>query len=236
MLSKTVITRRNWESCRVRRVSRAAFTLIELLLVITIIIILTALVTPAMDSLLRPLQLTKGAQLLDGQLSLARQIALTRNHSVEVRFYQFGDPEIPGEQPSNPGTGRYRAMQIFEVQESGTAVALDKVQRIPPAVVIDSGAALSSIIGSAQASPGIPTATDGAVLNIPLPQVGMHYKAVSFRFLPSGSTNLPSTSGAPWFLTLHNLSDGDPSTKTPPANFFTLQIDANNGHIKTFRP
>jgi uncharacterized protein (TIGR02596 family) len=172
--------------------------------------------------------------MLVDQLSVARQTALSMNNSVEVRFYQFGDPGIPGEQVNSPSTGRYRAMQTFVIQDSGTAVALGKVQLLPNTIMIDSGATLSSIIGSSQASPAIPTATKGSMLNVPIPRVGTNYNSVAFQFLPGGSTNLTPPIST-WFLTLHKLNDAD-GLNTPPSNFYTVQIDASNGHIKTYRP
>jgi uncharacterized protein (TIGR02596 family) len=231
------ITRLDLNFCQTRHILLRGFTLVELLVVLSIMILLMTLVTPAMNNILYPAQLTQGAQMLSDQLSLARQTALTRNHSIEVRFYQFGDPEIPGEQPASPSTGKYRAVQLFDVEDSGTAVALSKVQRLPPSVIIDGGVTLSSIIGLAQSSPGVPTSTTGAALNIALPRVKNQYNSSSFRFLPNGSTNLPplSSTGGQWFLTLHGLNEGD-RLGAAPSNFFTIQIDANNGHTKTFRP
>ena len=82
-----------------------------------------------------------------------------------------------------------------------------------------------------------PTAADP-----PLPGVasgtpiGSQYQYVAFRFLPNGSTNLsPSDS---WYVT-HPQPEGpgrQRAARTPPANFFTLQIDPVSGSMKGFRP
>lgn len=235
MFSKTPILQQALKPRPLRTVLHGGFSLIELLFVISIMAILAALVAPSVNTILRPSQLTQASHLICDQLSLARQIALSRNLITEVRFYQFADATAAGEQVSNPGTGKYRAMQTFQIQESGSAVALSKVQRLPSTVMIDSGATLSTLIGSAQASPNVPTSTNGDALNTSIAQAGKKYNAASFRFLPSGATNLSPLASPQWFLTLHSLKDGD-SLASPPPNFFTIQIDACNGHLKTFRP
>lgn len=211
-----------------------AFTLLEILVVLSIIVLVAGLTTPAVTTILRGSSLTQGGQLVTDQLGLARQTALSRNRSVEVRFYQYGDPETPGEQENNPSSGKFRALQLFEIQESGTdAKPLGKVRTIPPSVIMDGGTALSSILGAAQSSSS-PSAATGSDLNSPIPRVDKQYNAVTFRFLPDGSTNLSPQTGS-WFLTLHALKEGD-RLSAPKADFFTIQIDAINGHFKTFRP
>jgi len=210
------------------------FTIVELLMVIAIMALIVGLCNPSTSALQKSLQLTQATQMVGSQLELARQMATTRNHPVEVRFYQFGDPQTPGEQASNPASGKYRALQSFEVLESGTPKALGKVLYLPASVIIDSGVALSSLIGSAQPSPFVPTTSEGTA-NGSIPHAQNAYNLVSFRFQPDGSTNLPKTSEQQWFLTLHYKFDGN-GLSSPPKNFSTLQINASNGHIKSFRP
>ncbi|XHR28375.1 MAG: Verru_Chthon cassette protein D [Chthoniobacteraceae bacterium] len=235
MFGKTPILQLALKKRSRRAVLRRGFTLIELLFVLAIMAILAALVGPSVNTLLRPSQLTQGAHLVCDQLSLARQTAISRNLITEVRFYQYADTTVPGEQPGNAATGKYRAMQMFQIQESGSAVALSKVQRLPASLVIDSGSPLSSLIGQALAAPNVPTLATGNTVKVPIAQAGTSYNTACFRFLPSGATNLSPLATSRWFLTLHSLKDGD-SLAAPPANFFTIQIDACNGHLKTFRP
>jgi len=217
------------------------FSLLELLVVISIIGIIAAFTLPSASAVLWGSQLTQGAQMLNDQLVLARQTALTKNHCVEVRIYQFSDPGIPGEQAGNANAGKYRALQIFDIPNSGAAVPLGKVEHLPESIIIDSGnidsnKTLSSIISSGKQS-DVPTSSDGNTLQIPIPKVAKAYNSVSFRFEPDGSTNLllSSTPGTNWFLTLHKQNDGD-GLQTPPPNFITIQIDPYNGHVRTYRP
>lgn len=209
---------------------RTAFSLIELVVVIAIIALIATFTVPAATSILRGSAMTQAQQMLTDQISLARQFALSKNRSVEVRFYQLADPEQPGETAINPSTGQFRALQIFEIVESGVGVPIDKVQRMPSTVIMNQTNQLSSIIGAAGQMP----AKDPTNKDPELPRgVGKNYKYVAMRFQPDGSTTLGATGS--WFLTIHNLSDGATIT-SPPPNFFTIQIDPVSGSTKGFRP
>ena len=224
-----------------------AFTLIEMLVVLTIISIIITLAVPAVSTMVRGSQLSQAAELMTSQLDFARQTALARNHSVEVRFYQYADPSVPGERQDDPATGKYRALQLFDVSDFGTPVALGKVQRLPVGIIIDSGSTLSSIIGATSSTAVAPVKNSGTTLNATIPFSGLWYNAVSFRFLPDGSTNLPgSSSGSTggsgtsaqrtrWYLTLHSVLEGD-ARMAPSNNFATIQLDLANGHIRIYRP
>lgn len=206
--------------------SRTAFSLIELIAVISIIVIIAAFAVPAANTILRGSQLTQAAQLVSGQLSLARQQALTRNRSIEVRFFQYADGEQPGEQPDSPESGKYRAIQMFEVLENGVPIPLSKLERLPVSIVFNDKA-LSTIIEDK--TPQAPTPSDPE-----LPRgVNKHYKYVSFRFRPDGSTDLSPIKQ--WYITLHSLTD-EVQGSTPPPNFFTVQIDPVSGSTRNYRP
>lgn len=208
---------------------QTAFSLIELLVVITIIAIIATFSVPAVTGILRGSSITQGSQMLTEQFSLARQLALSKNRSIEVRFYLYADPESPGESIATNTTWQYHAMQLFEVLESGAAVPIDKLQRLPGIVIMSSRFTFSSLISDNGQVAKPPTSKDPE-----LPRgVGRNYNYISFRYLPDGSTNLAPT--ASWFLTIHNLTD-KPNGTTPPINFFTIQVDPVSGATKGFRP
>lgn len=215
----------------------SAFTLIEVLAVLGIMALIAVLALPAAGTVLRGSQLTQGAQTVSEQLGLARQLALSSNHKVEVRFYQFADSQAPGESTGTPSTWKFRAMQTFQIDESGVATPLGKMQMVPASIIIDSGASLSSVL-DAGATPSLqktwyPSKGDPQVS---LPRnVGINYNCCAFRFLPSGATTLPAS--GQWFLTLHNINDGDKlAMNSKQVNFVTIQIDPSNGHLRTFQP
>ena len=224
-----------------------AFTLVEMLVVMGIILILFSLVVPATTTMLKGNDLTQAGQDVSNQLGVARQLSLTQNHPVEVRFYQYGDPSKAGESATDPNTGwKFRALQTFAISDAGVATAMDKIHKLPNSVIIDSGATLSTLIGKASTGSTSNSGTaagSGPILTaspqtFPLPDIGNYYNSVAFRFFPDGSTNLPLAAGATvnsWFLTVHGFQYGDNPSAVPP-NFLTIQIDPSNGNTREFRP
>jgi uncharacterized protein (TIGR02596 family) len=67
---------------------RQGFTLVELLVVLTIISILTTISAMAFASLMASSHLNEATAIVQGQLELARQTAKTLNRSVQLRFYK----------------------------------------------------------------------------------------------------------------------------------------------------
>ncbi len=144
-----------------RFVSPAGFSLLELLTVIAIFGVLASFTMPAVSTVMRASDLRTGSQIVSEQLGLARQMAISKNRSVEVRLYQYAIP-------SDTGGGKFRAIQTFEIRESGEAVPLGRVYRLPASILIDSGGYLSSIISSVGSSPS-PAAVNGADAGYSLP-------------------------------------------------------------------
>lgn len=215
----------------------AAFSLVELVIVISVIVIIAAFTMPAMNTLLRGSHLTQASGILVGQLNIARQQALSRNRPVEVRFYRYADPEIPGETVSDPKTGRYRAMQLFEVLPTGVALPINKIQVLPGGTVFAyaEGTGISSLLDKATAgrdSDKKPGVDDPNAPRLPR-GVDLNYEYASFRFNQDGSTNKSPTGN--WFVTVVNINDNVQGNQPPP-NFFTVQIDPVSGTTRTYRP
>jgi uncharacterized protein (TIGR02596 family) len=187
--------------------------------------IVMSFTVPAVNSSLRGMQLNQATELINDQIRLARQLALTKNHPVEVRFYQYNDPEAPG----SGGKPTFRALQSFEINDDGTAKPAGKVYKLPNSVICDSSSSLSPILGSNFKKTW--TAIDPIVL---IPGIGTNYSANAFQFRPDGSANLPVT-GQQWFLTFHYAIAGDNLSSLPP-NYSTIQIDPWNGRSRVFRP
>lgn len=225
-----------------------------------ILAILATLTAPSLVSVFRGTSLNQGGQLIQDQLKFYRQYAVVNNCTVEVRFLKFIDSSISGD------TGHYRAIQGLKVsqvvnQTTGaityTKTPISKPLRVPPSIIIDAGSGANAglnisyliyyigktssfyanNLGSAIAAPQTPVAgTDPSIFN-----VGTTYTYVAFQFRPDGSTTLDQITSiiGTWgcFLTLHQLSSGDPVAKTAlPKNYYTIQIDPNNGHVNSYRP
>lgn len=217
--------------------NQRAFSLIELIAVIAIIILIAGFTVPAATTILRGSALSQASNAIVGQMSLARQQALTRNRPVEVRFYRFADPETPGEDVDNPSTGKFRGLQLFEVLDNGVSVPLDKPQMLPNSVIFayaeGGSVGLSSLIDKSSSREPRPASEDTAAPRLPR-GVEKKYEFVSFRFLQDGSTDLTPTET--WYVTLIGLTDRLKAPDQPPPNFFTVQVDPVSGSARTFRP
>jgi uncharacterized protein (TIGR02596 family) len=160
---------------------RSAFSLVELLIVVAIIGIIAGFGVPAVQGVLRGSALTQASSQLTDNLALARQHAISRNRTVEVRFYRFGDPEVPGETASDPSSGSFRALQYFEVNETGVSVPIGKYQRFPDTMMMNAGERLSTLLGE-QTTLGQRLVTSGEVKNGKNPElprnVGVNYEGM----------------------------------------------------------
>ena len=90
---------------------RVAFTLVELLVVMAIIVALAAVISPALR-LPESTKLTAAGSQIVASLAFARQVAQTQNRPVEVRLYALA----PNGQAAN-----YSAMGLFLVGDDGKA-------------------------------------------------------------------------------------------------------------------
>lgn len=215
---------------------KRAFSLIELVIVISVIVIIAAFTIPALNTVLKGSQLSQGAGLLVGQLNIARQQALSRNRQIEVRFYRYADVEMPGESLSDPSTGKFRALQLFQITPQGVALPIEKMQTLPSSVIFSqtTGQGLSTLLDQPTAfTPKKPLVNDSAA-----PRLGRgvdhNYDYISFRFMPDGSTDRKPTSN--WHVTVIGINDKLTSPSQPPPNFFTVQIDPVSGVTKIYRP
>jgi uncharacterized protein (TIGR02596 family) len=212
----------------------SAFSLVELFIVALLLAVMAAFALSTPSTVVKGSHLSQAERLLTDQFKLARQEAITRNHRVEVRLIRFGDPESPGESASDPSTGFYRAIQLFDVLDNGSSAPLDKPQLLPQAIVMSSDEH-STLLSHADLQPP-QHAGDHQGANPSLPRgIDRNYEYVSFRFLPDGGTSLNSTNGVTWCATLRRLVD-KPDGPKPPPNFVTLQLDPVAGTVQLFRP
>jgi uncharacterized protein (TIGR02596 family) len=214
-------------------------SLVELFIVTLIIVVMAVFGLSNPSSLFKGSQLSQAEHILTDQLKLARQQAVTRNHSIEVRFIRYGDPESPGERADDPSSGFFRTLQLLEVLDNGSRVPLDKPQVLPQGIVMNSGE-YSTLLHHAHLPPpqrASRTASANSTGGDPsLPRgIDWNYDYRAFRFLPDGGTNLNSTNGVTWCVTLHDLA-GKPTGARPPNNFATLQLDPVVGTVRPFRP
>lgn len=189
-----------------------ALSVVELLVVMVVLIVLLSLAAPAVLSPLRGSNLNRAGQIVGDQIALARQEALTRNREVQVRFYHW---------PSGLNAG-WRGVQVWRVEmENGdlTEVPVSRLQKLPDGIAISDQSSLSPLLDADNTIGGQATIGNEKV----------HY--VGFRFRPGGGTD-SSVTATNNFLTLHAIED----KSSPPANFYTLQVDPLTGKVSVFRP
>lgn len=118
-----------------------AFSLIELLAVVAILAILAALLAPAASRVAGAYSVTRQGQLLGDQWALARQMAMSRNRDMEVRFYEASGPEGP-----------LWTTQIWEFDpENGNATPASRCLVFPDTIVLNP--TLSPLLSSLAAIP-----------------------------------------------------------------------------------
>lgn len=200
------------------------FSLLELLIVMTIIVVMASLMGPSLNSALRGTALTQATDKVLGVLSIAHQTAISKAQTVEVRFYSYVNPETPGD------TGQGHAIQAFSVDDNGNFTPLMKAQILPNSVIMATNSTLSTLMGQ----------TNGTVpATYAIPRVSNNYSCASFQFYRSGSTSLASSSQTTnvWGVTVVNLTDMNAANSSKlPVNYATVVIDPYNGSLKTFRP
>lgn len=164
--------------------SRRAYSLIELLTVLAVISILSAIMIPSVSGVLRGTQLSGAGQTAAEQLTLARQDAITRNRSVLVRVYQTSDGAC--------GIGS----DLLE--DDGSSVPLRRIIWMPESVQISSD--LTTLNGS-------PYGTTGSMNLPPLGSVSFF----AFIFRPDGSLGTSAfTTNAPYFTLINKGSQTSP--------------------------
>ncbi|HEY1080881.1 MAG TPA: Verru_Chthon cassette protein D, partial [Prosthecobacter sp.] len=114
-------------SLRARPVA-AAFTLIEMLVVVTIIVLLMAFATPALMRTLQSARLSSVGDSLVGAISEAQQVAYAQNVPVELRFFMHPSADFT----DSPALVRsYQLFKIVLVTE-GQGAAVNVTESLEP--------------------------------------------------------------------------------------------------------
>jgi uncharacterized protein (TIGR02596 family) len=225
---------------------RAAFTLVETLVVVSIIVLILALTGPSLLGTMQASKLTSAGGSMVGFLSEAQQLAVTLNTPVEVRFFRYKVAPDTFES--------YRSYQMFKVSTpsvvSGATVnfeelfePLGQVFRLPEGVIIPHEPELSPMLDGE----GFPDVTDDK----PNGYSGVaDAKYVAIRFMTDGTcrrvTSVAAGSNSIGGLVFQTLNLSyftlagnigiELSVASLPKNFFTIQIDPFNGKTRSYRP
>lgn len=191
------------------RRSSLGFSLIELLLVMTIMALIMGLLIPSISALLTANNLTRAGQTVVDQVSLARQYASSQSSAVEVRLIRLPDRSADG----------FHALQVWGAMTDGTTVPMDRLQRLPEGMAIAT---------AQDKSPFFKLLTNAAAMPSNGAAGGATY--VSFRIRPGGTVVPQSTNKVELCLSIV------PERQTNSANFVTLQINPDTATVAAFRP
>lgn len=215
---------------------KRAFSLIEMMVVLGIVGLLLAFAAPNLFSLISSNTLTGEGTVLRNQLTLAQQLAVSKNADVEVRFFKMTDYSAAQTED------RFRAYQLYQYNLQGQLEPISQFFQIRAPVAVHeslstvlntrSGGAttvdrqygfVAPTAGTAEA----PTGEGGSLKPTPY---------VAFRFRPDGSTDLPYRTGSKdtWYITL--VQGEGALQSSDPDNYLCLQVNPYNGQISEFRP
>ncbi len=117
-----------------------AFTLIEMLVVLAIMAMMIAVVTPAFIGVIRSTQMTSTGDALVNAVNLAQQEALASNLPVELRFYIWRDQNDPTVSEHFHG---YQVIRLGKVGQrtmnTGSNTNYAQAEAVSDVVIMDSG-------------------------------------------------------------------------------------------------
>lgn len=233
------------DACLTRRLRAGhGFTLVEVLVVLAIISLLVAAVTPGFVDVMRSTRLTSSGDAILNRISLAQQAALSGNVPVEFRFYKYKDAEDPlsGEQ--------FRAYQVVQLGEasinsSSSGATYGSPVAITPPIYLDSGIVIAD---SGLLSPLLQSTFDEGKNLFEIADA--QYAAL--RFYPDGSFKQPMTTAggtgaasetgvvtpalANSFFTLAEQIELEGSSANVPKNYYCIQLDPYTGRARLYRP
>lgn len=207
----------------------AGFTLIEMMVVVAVIALLTISVAPMVFDTMTATRITSAGETLAAQISLGRQLAVSGNQDVEVRFYEYEDVNEPGSGRVVHAVVLMRSAGNFTPGANGAVLAqqLTDTFYLPSGIVVASGAKLSPPLYR------LPANQDRE--NIIKKSGSATYRA--FHFYPDGSTDLPQNS-IPANQSYFTVGEARlmASGNAIPKNFYAVQVDPNTGRTVTYRP
>lgn len=221
--------------------ARKAFTLIEILVVLAIISLIMFFSVPNMGEIIQGSKLTQAGDQLKYDLALAQQTAVKDNLTVEVRFYQYRQPDGTAEDANKSFTAYHMFSLIPDSEKPSDPRAerilapIGKIKKLPIGVVIPANATWSSLVSSSSIANG----SQEVFGLVPTEKItSATYR--SFQINPDGSTNLETSGATQWYVTLIDSTEitraGSSLDSLAPNNYICIQVDPFNGGTRWFQP
>jgi len=218
---------------RIRQTARfRGFTMVEILVVVSIIGVLLSLTVQSMKGFSESMEITNAYQMVTAKLTLARDLALSRNQYAQVRLLS---PNDAGDSRS----GHFTALAVYlsdsplygtesewnQWKSEGRIRQEGRVLQLPNSCAIIDNPDYSSLISTLK---GTPDATRHGTMEIN----GKSYEWTGFYFKPDGSVDANIGSGC---LSIASCLLYKIHSKMPP-NFATIIFDPINGNLQGLRP
>jgi len=225
------------------RFFQRAFTLIETLVVVSIIVLILVMTAPSLFSTMQATRLTAAGETVLGFLSEAQQVAQSQNTPVEVRFFRYQTALSPFQ--------AFRSMQMFKItnpvdaggQIQERSEPIGTLVRLPDNVIIPQDDTDLSPLLEGDGFEDVKPTGSGSYSGVE----DAYYCAV--RFMTDGSCRKVEASGsgaAASSLSYPELRQScitvcpdinqEVKVDNLPKNFFCIQIDPYTGKIHTYRP
>ena len=185
------------------------FTLIELLAVMSIMLMMMALVSPSISTVIMGTNLNRAGVIVSDNLALARQEAVSMNRDIQVRFFD----------QTNGAQTTVRGIQLWRMDEGASGPEPKAITRIvwfPERITVNMDEMFSPLLTEASLTG-----------NANIAGVSTHYRG--FRIRANGTLD---SSTDQTFLTIQNAND----SATAPKNFYTIQMNPITARVTIYRP
>ena len=189
------------------------FTIIEMLMVVSIMVAFMAAAGFGVQSTWRSQQVAASAAMLAQEFALARTLAIKRNQPVQVAIYRTKD------EFTTTGKPQYRAFQILALSSGGVGYGgvLTEMRRFESTIVMSGFERFSSVVVLDTTSGG-GGGSSGS------------YSAVVIEFRPDGTMALDPDPQKPWTITLIPDSYAEEPDKLP-KDFRSLVLNPESGSV-----
>lgn len=220
---------------------RRGFTLIEILVVLAIISVIMFLAVPNMGEIIKGSKLTQAGDQVKFDLGLAQQTAVKDNQTIEIRFYQYRQPD----QSEDEFRSSFTAYQMYQLIPDSTKPSDPKAERIlapigtikklPVGIIIPASELWSSLC----VNESIANGSEAVKGLIPTEkETNANYR--SFQINPDGTTNLDTSGKNQWYISLVDSNvlakAGGSADAISPDNYICIQVDPYNGGTRWYQP